>query len=154
MICCLPPIGLCVLLVCLASFASWVCLGLGTLIGVLTFLYVHGWRSAFRHDVAKGGYGHVTSMAPAGPDRLYIDMRRPAGTCGPSDVVDETHEELSLHGGETSPVERGAVAAPCSTGLRAGGPEPPELRLADLQQENTIEGSIPIAPRASPPLSR
>ncbi|KAL1528157.1 hypothetical protein AB1Y20_009518 [Prymnesium parvum] len=72
----LPPIALCLLLVWLASFESWVILGASTVMGVATYVHVHSWRAIFSRDAHLGGYGQVTSVAPAGPERPdHIDTR-------------------------------------------------------------------------------
>lgn len=72
----LPSMGLCILLVCLASLEAWIFFGCSTIVGVTTFVHLHGWRRAFWVDAQLGGYGHVTSVAPAGPERPdHIDTR-------------------------------------------------------------------------------
>jgi len=86
-----PPIGLCLLLVGLASFEAWLFFGASTVVGVATFVNVHGWRSTLWSDVTAGGYGHVTSVAPAGPERPD-----PIDTRGGADGGGLRHE-LHLH---------------------------------------------------------
>ena len=111
---CVPPIFLCILLICLAPVEAWLFFSFATSLGVLSYTcrvrptlrLLFSWRP----ELALSGYGAVTSAAPSGLDHHDVEPARPARPC-PAEVAvprPDDGTELAGHGlgdGELSPLE-------------------------------------------------